>query len=456
MRERGFELGGVAAAQHRERVDRDLAVGGARGLTGAFGRECQLRAAQFECGAVAAGLLGADQGGDMPAFADRRGGEQLETLGGPEGHVLARDLAGKRERRVVGGGEARVELVAGGLAGAAVLAPEIEFPGGVDAGGQRGRRERGGGAERAAGGTRERTEMGMGVPARIAARGSSTAANGRLAFGIFAAFAEFERELIVERTTAGLAAARARGRMGGRPRKMDRPTLLMAMSALADRTAVAATLGLTTTTLYVYVKRDARRCHRCTTATRSARRARPQRSACLQLGPASTLPPAPAAPIAGAATGRDLGCTEPLDPSSNRTPAANPDRGSCRSAALPLPDELRPPLIHMLSSCDGLTTGRTAVAFGRQAPEQQAEPDRDEDGGERLAANDLAQLGGDVLGFRAGALQHLALAVQDTGAGAGRVIDRLASGVEQLGSGLAGGGGHGAWLLLLALSQPGG
>ena len=85
-------------------------------------------------------------------------------------------------------------------------------------------------------------------------------ANGRLAFGIFAAFAEFERDLIAERTRAGLAAARARGRMGGRPRKMDRATLLMAMSAMADRRAVAAEvaarLGVTTTTLYFYVNGD--------------------------------------------------------------------------------------------------------------------------------------------------------------------------------------------------------
>jgi hypothetical protein len=48
--------------------------------------------------------------------------------------------------------------------------------------------------------------------------------------------------------------------MGGRPRKMDRATLMMAMAAMADRKAVAADvamrLGLTTTTLYVYVNGD--------------------------------------------------------------------------------------------------------------------------------------------------------------------------------------------------------
>lgn len=88
----------------------------------------------------------------------------------------------------------------------------------------------------------------------------TTTANGRLAFGIFAAFAEFERELIVERTQAGIVAARARGRLGGRPRKMDRTTLSMAMTAMSDRNAVAKEvarrLGITTTTLYAYVNGD--------------------------------------------------------------------------------------------------------------------------------------------------------------------------------------------------------
>ncbi|VVC57256.1 DNA-invertase hin (plasmid) [Beijerinckiaceae bacterium RH AL1] len=52
--------------------------------------------------------------------------------------------------------------------------------------------------------------IGLKVLAGAGAQIDTTSANGRLAFGIFAAFAEFERELIAERTHAGLAAARAR------------------------------------------------------------------------------------------------------------------------------------------------------------------------------------------------------------------------------------------------------
>ena len=102
--------------------------------------------------------------------------------------------------------------------------------------------------------------VGLKVLTGAGAQIDTTTANGRLAFGIFAAFAEFERELITERTRAGLAAARARGRLGGRPRKMNRATLLMAMAALRDPAAVAAEvakrLGITTTTLYAYVNGD--------------------------------------------------------------------------------------------------------------------------------------------------------------------------------------------------------
>ena len=103
-------------------------------------------------------------------------------------------------------------------------------------------------------------QIGFKVLAGAGAEIDTTTANGRLVFGIFAALAEFERELIRERTQAGLAAARARGRKGGRPRKMDVHTLKMAMTAMSDRNSVAhevaKSLGITTTTLYTYVNGD--------------------------------------------------------------------------------------------------------------------------------------------------------------------------------------------------------
>jgi DNA invertase Pin-like site-specific DNA recombinase len=49
----------------------------------------------------------------------------------------------------------------------------------------------------------------------------TTTAQGRLVFNLFASLAEFERDLIRERTKAGLAAARARGRIGGRPKGLS-------------------------------------------------------------------------------------------------------------------------------------------------------------------------------------------------------------------------------------------
>ncbi len=60
------------------------------------------------------------------------------------------------------------------------------------------------------------------------ATSDTTTPSGKLVFGFFAALAEFERELIVERTKAGLAAARARGRRGGRPYKMTPSKLRLA------------------------------------------------------------------------------------------------------------------------------------------------------------------------------------------------------------------------------------
>ena len=85
----------------------------------------------------------------------------------------------------------------------------------------------------------------------------TTTASGKLVFGIFAALAEFERALISERTVAGLAAARARGRTGGRPYKMTPAKIQLAMAALGQKEtkvgALCKELGITRQTLYRHV-----------------------------------------------------------------------------------------------------------------------------------------------------------------------------------------------------------
>ncbi|MEW5623566.1 recombinase family protein [Pseudomonas putida] len=85
----------------------------------------------------------------------------------------------------------------------------------------------------------------------------TTAAAGKLVFGIFAALAEFERELISERTLAGLASARARGRKGGRPFKMTAAKLRLAMAAMGQPETkvgdLCEELGITRQTLYRHV-----------------------------------------------------------------------------------------------------------------------------------------------------------------------------------------------------------
>ncbi|CAO5681985.1 MAG: hypothetical protein HEEMFOPI_01550 [Holosporales bacterium] len=79
----------------------------------------------------------------------------------------------------------------------------------------------------------------------------------KLIFGIFAALAEFERELIIERTRAGLASARARGRVGGAPFKMTTAKLRLAQSAMGKPETTVANLckelNLSRQTLYRYV-----------------------------------------------------------------------------------------------------------------------------------------------------------------------------------------------------------
>jgi DNA invertase Pin-like site-specific DNA recombinase len=85
----------------------------------------------------------------------------------------------------------------------------------------------------------------------------TTTAGGRLVFGIFAALAEFERELIRERTIAGLSSARARGRNGGRPYTMTPAKLRLAQAAMAKRDTkvgdLCKELGVTRQTLYRFV-----------------------------------------------------------------------------------------------------------------------------------------------------------------------------------------------------------
>ena len=79
-------------------------------------------------------------------------------------------------------------------------------------------------------------------------------ASGKLVFNIFASLADFERHLISERTRAGLAAGRARGRMGGRPPALTPKQLREARLLLTDPeatvTAVAERYGVSRTTLY--------------------------------------------------------------------------------------------------------------------------------------------------------------------------------------------------------------
>jgi DNA invertase Pin-like site-specific DNA recombinase len=89
----------------------------------------------------------------------------------------------------------------------------------------------------------------------------TTTPQGRLVFGIFASLAEFERELIRERTQAGLKSARARGRKGGRPKGLSPKAMEKAEIAEALYTNgtisvqnIAAQLDISKTTLYSYLR----------------------------------------------------------------------------------------------------------------------------------------------------------------------------------------------------------
>jgi len=88
----------------------------------------------------------------------------------------------------------------------------------------------------------------------------TTTSGGKLVFHIFGALAEFERDMISERTNAGLQAARARGRLGGRPKAktLDNPKkVAMAQSLYNDKNntidEICKTLNISRATLYRYI-----------------------------------------------------------------------------------------------------------------------------------------------------------------------------------------------------------
>lgn len=88
----------------------------------------------------------------------------------------------------------------------------------------------------------------------------TTSPTGKLVFHLFGALAEFERDLIRERTMAGLVSARARGRNGGRPRAMDEEKIRIASRLMRDPaisiTEVCRAVGVSSATLYRYVAPD--------------------------------------------------------------------------------------------------------------------------------------------------------------------------------------------------------
>ncbi|GAB4228065.1 MAG: recombinase family protein [Methyloligellaceae bacterium] len=93
----------------------------------------------------------------------------------------------------------------------------------------------------------------------------TTTPTGKLTFHLFGALAEFERNLIRERTQAGLRAARARGRLGGRPKALDPDKRKLAVDLYCDKNLpvgkVCAMMGISKPTLYAYV-RESRECRR--------------------------------------------------------------------------------------------------------------------------------------------------------------------------------------------------
>ena len=106
----------------------------------------------------------------------------------------------------------------------------------------------------------EKRGVGFKVLAGQGAEIDTSTPGGRLIFGIFAALAEFERDLIHERVMAGLSAARARGRRGGAPYKMTAAKLRLAQAAMGNPETkvrrLCREIGVSSQTLYRHVAPD--------------------------------------------------------------------------------------------------------------------------------------------------------------------------------------------------------
>ncbi|MFE0758753.1 recombinase family protein [Inquilinus sp. NPDC058860] len=104
--------------------------------------------------------------------------------------------------------------------------------------------------------------IGLRILAGVGAGLDTSTAAGKAFYGIMAVLAEWERDVMIERTRAGLAAARARGRAGGRPAKMTPAKLRLASSAAQDRSqsikGICDQLGISTATFYRYLHADGR------------------------------------------------------------------------------------------------------------------------------------------------------------------------------------------------------
>ena len=119
----------------------------------------------------------------------------------------------------------------------------------------------------------ELAERGIGFRSLQEAIDTTTTPGGKLVFHVFAALAEFERDLIRERAAAGLAAARARGRRGGRPSVMTahkaRVAQEMYRSGQCTVATIATTLGVSRASIYRHVA-DSSRQPRGTAARQSS------------------------------------------------------------------------------------------------------------------------------------------------------------------------------------------